>query len=601
MPAQRNRKRLLPASTPEQPTQPAVHRMGGAALARHLMDPARDVTVVVLSHIPEQVFRIDAQVLASRLGAEAAVIEVTNGPDTHQLEKGLPPQLHIFGTGARVYPSGKLWQARVPRPHVPHHAGQLLALYDTLEHEVLAAQHPEPAPPVTAPVPVLSEAIVKGFLADDRAMVELVSSGEQALIRSEDLLPGIPLNWLIAKGQQLSGLLDPATHALDIKTLLLPRPSPVTVYQNGDVALARVKNVYPSYATVELWPGSDFRIGVERISSNDLDSAQDLLTEGEVVRVRVLYENGAVVLSMLDVDDDESAVPPPALLRGGPPWLDLDRPYASIFTTCPAVTSPPPETADDDGEPGLSGVELSQQEALLSPAQRRTALQSTQMQLVTARRTIDELMAAAKRQGATDKVARALQDQLADERRSSAGLARKLHAAEHQVEALRAELAKTKASLVQIRQQRRSATSRSENAPETLFLDPTEQFSFELRNAWAQVVPATEKSLHPLGKFTVGPVFLDSLADLTTQQRAKSLRAAVELVAHWKGPLHKREPHILRLNDGAQAPPTLRGEDVCWRLYVEQGTAGALRLHYWKLKEGGIELHAVVTHDVLKP
>ncbi|MEV8143554.1 hypothetical protein [Specibacter sp. NPDC078709] len=601
MPAQRNRKRLLPASTPEQPIQPAVHQMGGAALARHLVDPARDVTVVVLSHIPEQAFRIDAQVLASRLGAEAAVIEVANGPDTHQLEKGLPPQLHIFGTGARVYPYGKLWQARVPRPHVPHHAGQLPALYDTLEHEVLAAQHPEPAPPVTAPVPVLSEAIVKGFLADDRAMVELVSSGEQALIRSEDLLPGIPLNWLIAKGQQLSGILDPATHALDIKTLLLPRTSPVTVYQNGDVALSRVKNVYPSYAMVELWPGSDFRIGVERISSNDLDSAQDLLTEGEVVRVRVLYENGAVVLSMLDVDDDETAVPPPALLRGGPPWLDLDRPYASIFTTCPAVTSPTPETADDDGEPGLSGAELSQQEALLSPAQRRTALQSTQMQLVTARRTIDELMAAAKRQGATDKVARALQDQLADERRSSAELARTLHAAEHQVEALRAELAKTKASLVQIRQQRRSATSRSENAPETLFLDPAEQFSFELRNAWAQVVPATEKSLHPLGKFTVGPVFLDSLADLTTQQRTKSLRAAVELVAHWKGPLHKREPHILRLNDGAQAPPTMRGEDVCWRLYVEQGTAGALRLHYWKLKEGGIELHAVVTHDVLKP
>ncbi|MDD0856994.1 hypothetical protein NHF46_02615 [Arthrobacter alpinus] len=70
---------------------------------------------------------------------------------------------------------------------------------------------------------------------------------------------------------------------------------------------------------------------MEHISFNDLDSAEDLLTEGEVVRVRVLYHNGAVVLSMLDVDDDEPAVPTPPLLRGGPPWLDLERPYASIF------------------------------------------------------------------------------------------------------------------------------------------------------------------------------------------------------------------------------------------------------------------------------
>ncbi|MDD0856995.1 hypothetical protein NHF46_02620 [Arthrobacter alpinus] len=69
---------------------------------------------------------------------------------------------------------------------------------------------------------MISEAVVKGFPAEDRAMVELVPSGEQALIRSEDLLPGIPLDWLVAKAQLLSGTLDPATHVLNIGTLLLP-------------------------------------------------------------------------------------------------------------------------------------------------------------------------------------------------------------------------------------------------------------------------------------------------------------------------------------------------------------------------------------------
>lgn len=58
---------------------------------------------------------------------------------------------------------------------------------------------------------------------------------------------------------------------------------------------------------------------------------------------------------------------------------------------------------------------------------------------------------------------------------------------------------------------------------------------------------------------------------------------------------------MLRLNEGAHAGPTLRGGDVCMRLYVEQGTAGALRLHYWKLSSGGLELHEVVPHDVVKP
>lgn len=605
MPAQKNRNKL---PVPEGSAAPdhAVPRKGGSALARMLVDPQRSHTVVVVSYIPEDPLRIDAPRVAALVGAEVQVFELANGVETHQLERGLPARLHIFGTGARVYPHGDRWTDRTPRPHIPRRAAQLETLYETLEFEVLAAEHFEPArQSATAPLPLIAEAVVRGFLADGRALLELVPSGDQAVIRGEDLLPGIPLDWLVSKGQLITGTLDPASHVLDIKELLLPRASPVTFYRNGDVALARVKSVCPSHATVHLWPGSDFRIGVERISSNDLDSAQDLLTEGEVVRVRVLYENGAVRLSMLDVDDDETAVPAPPLLRGGPPWLASDRPYASLFTPGSAVAPPAPDGPGPASEGELSGVELPGKEELLSPAQRRTALQSTQMQLVSARRTIAELMAAARRQGATDEVARALQDQLEDERRGAAELARLLNTAEHQMDALRDDLAKTKSSLVQLRQQRRSATSRtelaSELASETLFLDTAEQFEFDLRQAWARAVPAGDKAAHPLGMYSCSPHFLASWAVLTEQQRSKALRAVVDLVADRTGPLRRREPHVLRRNEGAHAAPTLRGGDVCMRLYVEQGTAGALRLHYWKLRSGGLELHEVVPHDVVKP
>jgi hypothetical protein len=110
-----------------------------------------------------------------------------------------------------------------------------------------------------------------------------------------------------------------------------------------------------------------------------------------------------------------------------------------------------------------------------------------------------------------------------------------------------------------------------------------------------------DKDAEPLGAFTVGPYFLASLDVLPAPQRAKALRAVVDLVANREGPLRNRKPHFLRENEGAHAPARMRGEDACWRLYVEQGTAAALRLHYWKLKSGGFELHEVVPHDDVKP
>lgn len=611
MPAQKNRNRpLAPIATPD--PAPVVQHKKGSDLAAHLMDPLRSHTAVVISFMTENALRIDAQKVAALLGDDADVFELANGPETHKLQKGLPERLHVFGNSARVYPHGAQWTQRTPRPHILHSAAYLPQLYTTLEHEVLAAEHFESnKQTATAPLTVLSEAVVKGFPSDDRAIVELLPNGQRAVIRGEDLLPGIPLEWLLGKGQKLTGIFDPGTDALDVKPLILPHASPVTVYKHGDVALARVKSVAPTHALVHLWPGSDFRIGVERISSNDLDSAVDLLTEGEVVRVRVLYENGTVVLSMLDVDDDEPAVAAPPLLSGGPPWLDYERPYASIFTAGASVAPPAPGTAGAGGPGDLPGVVLSDaehagaqrisEEALLTPPERRTALRSTQMQLEQARHTIAELLEAQKRQGATDKVARALQDQLEAERKGAAELARLHNAAEHQLDALREDLARTKSALVQLKQQRRSTTSRTDAPAEMLFLDPAEQFKFDVQLAWARLVPAVDKSEHPLGGYSSNAHFLASWSSLTEQQRSKTLRAVVDLVAGRTGPLRKREAHPLRVNEGAHAGLTMRGDDVCMRLYVEKGTAGALRLHYWKLGAGGFELHEVVSHDVVKP
>lgn len=591
MPANKNRNRRPPAVA-----EPAyvVKQVGGTELADRLMDPERSKAAVVVSYLQSDKLRLDAHRLAERLGAEADVYELCNGTETRRLEAGLPEKLHVFGNGVRIYPPGPDWQARTSKPHLLKHPSQLPAMYDTVEDAVLSAQRTVPQT-ITAPLPTVREAFVKGFVNEELALVELLPHGTQGLIRGEELLPGIPLEWVLAKGQKVSGSFDPETRYLDIHAMLLPSPSPITHYRNGDVALARVTAVCPDQAFVQFWPGSTFPIPSTSITSNELDSVQDLLTEDEVVPVRVLYENGAVRLSMLDVDDDEEIVPAPPLVRGGPPWLDLIRAYSSL--TGPAHTGTPNDAADDGGAQP-AGVA---HEPQLTPAERRTALQSTQRELEAARHQNDRLVAEAKRKGATDQIARKLQDQLATEREAANHVEGLLNAAERQIDTLKEELGRTKSKLVELRKQRRSEGSRSEKPAEALFLDPGEQFRFELLMTWAEIVPPAEKAGHPLSEFTLGDSFLDSWAALTQPQRRKSLRTLVYLVAGLGDSLRKREPHPLRLGDGAHSGTTMRGGDACWRLYVEQGTPGALRLHYWKLATGGVELHEVVSHDVVKP
>ncbi|MGA7203078.1 MAG: hypothetical protein WBX27_00445 [Specibacter sp.] len=605
MPAQKKRRQPTPEPTPAE--SPAA-TLTGALLARRLMDEARTRPAVVVSHLPDAGHRrIDAAALARLVDGEADVYEVENGLQTHKLQDGLPDGLEVYGTAARVYPAGPGWVAATPEPRLARAGVNMRRLLEDVAGDVRAAVHRTiPPGPAAKPATETATGTVRGFASDDnsRALVKLALTGKVVMVRAEDLLPGVPLNWVLAPGQQVTGALDSENGTLDIHAMAVKPGSPVTVYSAGDVALARVNSTSATHAMVALWPGTCFRIGVDRISSNELDSAEDLLTEGEVVRVRVLYENGTVVLSMLDVDDDEPLVAAPALVSGGPPWLDLDRPYASIFAP-PAVAGPPGETGPNAPagaeESGTTGVALPAEEPVLTASERKTALKSTQMELERARHTITELLAAADKRGATDKIARALQDQLADERANLAELARLHNGATHQIDVLKAEAVRAKAKLVDAKQQRRSASSRTDPVAASLFIDPQEQLAFEVYTVWAHSVPAVDKAAEPLGPYLVGPNFLASLAQLTPQQRTKTLRAVVDLAAGRQGPLRNREPHMLRENEGAHAPVQKRGDDVCWRLYVEQGTAGALRLHYWKLPDGRIELSRVVTHDDVKP
>lgn len=159
MPAQKNRNRLPPAAgilpagqLPGDNPATEVHRVGGAELAKYLRDPDRQLTAVVLSHLPGNPLRLEADVLAAKLGADVQLFELASGIETRRLETGLPGNLHIFGNGARVYPHGTNWQARTTRPLLLQRTAQLPKLYEKIQREVLAAQHrPQQQEPVTSP------------------------------------------------------------------------------------------------------------------------------------------------------------------------------------------------------------------------------------------------------------------------------------------------------------------------------------------------------------------------------------------------------------------------------------------------------------------
>ena len=60
-----------------------------------------------------------------------------------------------------------------------------------------------------------------------------------------------------------------------------------------------------------------------------------------------------------------------------------------------------------------------------------------------------------------------------------------------------------------------------------------------------------------------------------------------------------REVHPKRTGPGGDDPQEIRETDgaTCWRMSVEIGVAAARRVHYWKLPDGRIELHELVSHD----
>ncbi|OUM41049.1 hypothetical protein B8W73_11880 [Arthrobacter agilis] len=537
---------------------------------------------------------VDVQDLASKLGDDADLWIVPNGPVTRALAELLPPETEAFRDALRVYPTHLGWTddpyqsplhiLETPADVRPAVARVLQEVEDLASSRHWAQSRQQARDTTTTTV---RKGTVQAFIAEgSRAVIEL-DDGGQAMVCQEELVPEIPVSWLLSPGQRVVGVVEPAVNRMRCE--LLEVPSLAAHYPKGSLALGLVTSLNTTSAEVMLYPGMTFALAVGAISTNEMDTVEDLLSPGEAVVVRVGRDAGRVQLTMLDIDDDEPVIPAPVLVAEGTPWLEFGR------NLNPAPDEPAPA-------PDLGGsTELM---PAISKVRRGTALRDTQLALESARAEIMTLREERLRLSSNTPDSTAIRTQAAVDGEALARLGTELGRVERRNQQLTEQVAHLNEQLARLRRKRRplrAGEGRQSASP--AFLTANEQVQHDLYLAWVERVPATEKEAHPLGEYRFGDEFAASLNLLPVDKKQKALKAVVDLLSALPGALRARDAHVLRTSPAGDAPPVTRagGSETCWRLSVELGVEAARRLHYWKCSDGVIELSRVVVHEDFKP
>lgn len=567
----------------------------GEELAARILGERKQHLVVVSQRTDTDMLNLDAQYIAHELDGLAEVLVLRNYNTAYELSGIVPDHWQVFGDSARAYPAGASLEDGCPSKYVvAHDAGQLRRAADELIDLVEAMPLPAVAAATLAgrqdrvTKPVRQSGVVAGFLgAGERALLHL-ADGSRAVVRQEDVVPNVRLDWLMTIGQDVSGFVDPESRIIDVSDDV-HIPGTGQVYQWGSVVLCLVESVDASSAQLTLVPNVSVTVPVADISSNPLDQADELLTAGQVVAARLLLDRGRKRLSLIDVDDEDMPVPAPTLIAGGTPWLELGRNLL-------------PPSSEELAEGGAGAGTEDREHGISAPrtpaAPSRPALKEVELQLEAARAENRRLQKERQNNDADSLRADELQVELNNLRREFQEDARTIHA-------LRSE-ARHKTELLMKAQNRARVAERRLGRTEggdAKFSTVAEHFRHELYLAWVERVAATEKAKLPMQEFTVGPKFLDSFYAHSAEHRRKALRALVDLLTGRATSMPARQLHQLRTGAGGDDGPVVRSSDRarCMRMSVEVNAPAARRLHFWDLPSGTIELHELVPHDVTDP
>ncbi|MGB8020414.1 MAG: hypothetical protein WCF04_04235 [Candidatus Nanopelagicales bacterium] len=569
---------------------------------------------------------IDAERIADDVASLAEVHLIPTGHASFAFAQAMPPHTQVYGGAGRAYPVGTEWVhdlSRSPlrfahtRTSGRNVTGRLIV--DALGHAAaagLTAHQQDASRRVSGRVRTI---ICEG----QRAFVDL-DGGGFATVVAERTVAGVGLDRVLSPGMPVAGALDLCSRVLDVTGSL--GAVGIDEYTAGSVVLARVAATTVDEAALELAPG--VRVAVHRaaITENDLDQVDGLLTVGEVVRARVLSAS-PWALAMFDVDDDEPVLPAVALLPGGPSWLveeergvgevqgvredrglDGERrrapeaPTAPAESSAPVVGRPVPTPGSlprrgvaTQGGPSMQGGPSSTD---ADPIQTTTAGEPVGV-VRSMSLTIQSLQA---------QVAR-LTAQVSGGQRTEAAHREELTALkadcarlEEQLDAARIALERTKAKYRNADRARQVLKRRQlpqESRVEGLwFTDPEEQFRAEMLWEWTRRIQPSEKAARPLRHVSFGESFLESVAHLQGIDRSKIVAVLVEVATGLDVELPGRELHPLRTSEAGDSPQRRRADGACaWRVSLQARSAGARRLHYWRLPDGSIEFTSVHHHD----
>ncbi|MCA5891843.1 hypothetical protein LEP48_00570 [Isoptericola sp. NEAU-Y5] len=654
-----------PSTTPSRPPAGVVQvvtRAEAHELAAALLTPGRRWPVAVVSTpVQGDGPYVDVDALKAEVGDLAEVVLVPTGDTSWAFSETMPPRTQVYGGASRVYGVELDWTSDPYRSRLrfAYTATDGERVRELLVHDVLAAALRAGLVGTSDGEATAADATgtVRGVVGG-RGLVDL-DDGGQVAVAEELTVAGIPLTQVVTPGQRVRGVVDRGARLLDLRPSLpddeASRRLVQSAYRVGDVVLVRVREAERDAVTVELAPRFGCRVPRGLVTGNDLDHLDDLFSPGEVVLARTVASPGGLAVRLDDVDDaDDVPVPALALLAGGPPWLvpapapsapepavstaavseaavseaagslsaeagpvdghvggTAGTPDLGLGPIVPATTAPPPPTIPSPAHlaqrargthptmprpaaahPGPFAPAAPSGDG--QPGTSKKALQDAQLALAEAR-----ARAARAEQESMDAGLRATQ--LAKE---GTHLLAEIQHLRGQVERLENQVREQKKKY-RLADKRRQQAQREHGDAVTVdgpwFTDPADQFRHEIYDAWVRTVVAGEKAALPLGRYTLGPRFLDSLG-LDGVSRRKVVETVVHVVTGRDRDVGGLQLHQLRTSDGGGTPQRTRDDGAgCWRVSLQVNSPQARRLHYWKLPDGTVELSRVVLHDDVEP
>jgi hypothetical protein len=578
-------------------------------LSDDLLDPERKTPWLVVAHTAEAPNSyLNLPVLARDVADIAEVYLVETGSLTYQLAKNLPEGVSVFGDAARIYPVGfgpdsqgsDSPKFRLDAKNAKYSQKQIIdELWRRADLGDFVKQRTKRQ--------VAETVTVSAIYPPSVAMVRR-TNGDLATIRQEVCFPGVPIQWVMEKGQQLAGTFDEVNNDFVPTGSKLTMKQVVDHYGYNNLVLGLVKSADRQTGEVTVFPGLDITIKRAEITGNPRDLVMDFLVPGEVIAVRLYRDpQGNTALRMDDIEDYEDPVPALPVIEGGQPWLQEGRNFAADVIE----VQEPNDAADVVG--GVAPELEADQQVVTAvttdsgsiplPGPGLTAgLGTVETPLTGRERSNYELAVSTLTQRL--RAAEALEKQ---HLREIQDVAAELTISEDKVAALTAELSEMR--------QRSAAAKRAENRVDSgksttrsrrsRWSTDVEWFNEELRRAWIGRYKPADRNKYPLDltKLSYGPAFFESLMErhVTEDELRKAVRVALDIATGFANSHGLHSIHPLREDSGAASKGLTRDDgSECMRAYLEQNKPQAKRLHFWKLQTG-IEFSRIGLHDDMRP